>query len=704
MGEGNNIPPRDRYIDATFGPGGYLSRAMPGFTARAGQVALARSVDQAIAERKHLLAEGPTGTGKSLAYAVPASYYAALTGMPSIIVTANIALSEQIVTKDLPALQAAVPWQFTFALVKGRNNYACLDKRDQFKADEFAHQEYRPTDPTEKRHLKVVREWIKASEENGAENETGDKSELPFEPSAAIWGRFSVSGEECKGDKCKYRDRCFSQLAIEKAKEADVIVTNYHLLYTHVRVYMGAGLDLVLPPWEICILDEAHKAADIARDVFGFRLTLDMIRRIAAKVPPIPETRKTEELAGRFFLMLGALKHTDRYKSRILGRFTQPEMDLWGELENCLAHLGNEIDKKVKALQTAYNDFEHKFLDEAKDMLDELADTKRMSDRCTEIAGQLDQVMHAKAHEDSVYFIQEDERKVTIHSKLVFPRNVLTPFLFDHVAKWREEGGDIRTGRRATIIATSATLATDGDSFAYIADEIGAKKGEYNTIVAQSPFDWKRQCIFIVPEDVLEPNAEGYSASVIRAIERTILLAGGRTLALFTSRARMDEARQGVARACKANGIRLLCQDDMPRTKLVQEFKEDVKSVLFGLESFWAGVDVPGESCSVVIMDRLMFPTPDDPIMSKISSDNPQWFRDHSIPRAMIAFKQGFGRAVRSMQCRAAVVCLDKRITSKGYGKDFRRALPPVGKGTDLNAIVEWLQPQPEPEEEAWDS
>ncbi len=700
MGEGN-IPSRDAHIDAVFGATGYLSKVFDGYTPRPGQVALAHAVDHALAERTHLLAEGPTGTGKSLAYAAPASYHAAITGQNVVIVTANIALQEQIVNKDLPLLRSIVPWPFTFALLKGRNNYLCVDRYYQEAADRMR------TDleaqGEDRKQLPVVREWARESIRGGVGAETGDMSELPFEPSYNVWRRFSVGSDECKKSRCKMKHDCFANAALERGRTAKVIVTNYHMLYAHLSVYMTAGFDAVLPPFHVAILDEVHKAPDIARDFFGFKLGPGAVRNLSRKLRKIAGEdnaahRAADELdraCGWFFNQLSALKHDGkRYKARLTGEFSRDELGAFESMDAALGVASSFFKGRCDALSKSIAEHSEEgggLEAQADEMNDELGQAENDRDRASEIRAQIKTASEPLGKRE-VFFVEEDERSgnTSLCSKLVYPADALRPGLWDKQVIDRERGV---ISDRITVVGTSATLATDGGSFDFAAEELGVE--DYDELVAESPFRWPEQCLFIVPEGMPDPNDPEFRAAMAKVVERTVLLAGGRTLGLFTSRRNMEHTHDAIVGTCRTQGYTLLKQGDAPRTKLIERFKTDETSVLLGTESFWAGVDVPGPALSVVVIDRLPFPTPDDPVMDAIATRDDAWFWKYAIPRSIIAFKQGFGRLIRSLGDRGVVVCCDNRIVKKRYGKQYLRALPPVPKSTRIEALADWLNPPP---------
>lgn len=703
------IPAQDRYIDALFGEHGYLSRAFPNYRPRPGQVALAEAVDRAIVGRGHLLAEAPTGIGKSLGYSGPASYHAWNSGRTVVIVTANIALQEQIVSKDLPLLQRIVPWPFTFALLKGRNNFLCVDRFWKYRADVASGSIANQTPPAEeRRQLPLVEHWAHENIRAGITRRTGDVSELSFEPAPNVWRRFSVTADECKRGRCKYRNECFALAASDRARQAQLVVTNYHMLYAHLRMYLETGFDLAINPFHVAILDEGHKAPDIARDVFGFRISAGSVHRIGRKLrdddPALGED--VERFSSEFFFRMGDLaKNRDRYKSRLNGNFSDEETSAWDDLDFALVRAATLLEEKLRTLTAelelakAETPIDEERVD---DISDDLGELELLFERTKAIHANLGAAMAPTENARAVFFLEEDEkRRVRVCSRLIHASDALTPGLFEKRVAPPSGGAP---GPPVAVVVASATLATTGGDFDFISEELGCPPG-YASLVAESPFDWPSQCLFICPRGLPEPNAPEFKDAVASSVRRTIELARGRTLGLFTSRRVLEHTFDAIRERCRELGITLLRQGDAPRTQLLETFKRDISSVLLGTESFWAGVDVPGESLSVVVIDRLPFPTPDDPIVDVLAATSNDWFRKYSIPRSLIAFKQGFGRLIRSLECHGVVVCLDNRLVEKRYGKLFLRAIPAgVGKTTNLDAIADWLglplpeaQPAPGP-------
>jgi ATP-dependent DNA helicase DinG len=707
-----DVPSRDSYIDAVFGAQGILSRVFAGYSPRPGQVALARAVDRAIAQRGHLLAEGPTGTGKSLAYAVPATYYAATEGKKVVIVTANIALQEQIVEKDLPFLKKILPWDFSYALMKGRHHHLCLDRLQDYELQSKSlfngGRDHGGANAEERRQLPIVYEWARASATAGCQLETGDVSELPFEPLHNVWKKFSVSSDECKRQRCKHKNACFPNRARELARQSLVVVTNYHLLCANIGMYLEKGQDYILPPFHVAILDEAHKTADIARDAFGSSITLEALRKIARPLqdddPRLVDDH--DRACSMFFATMGAIKRNkERYKARIRGGFSADEIACWETLRASIDRVLSIYRVNVPNLQAQLeaivsrggaDSHQHK---RAAQLVDE---QEKAQTKAAKYLDSLTKAMSPPQKGDrEVFFIDEDDKgRITVASRLMYASDFLKPGLFEHTAPVGEDeelpddaqpDADGAPCVRTAVIATSATLAVDGGKFGFAASELGVPAG-YEELVAESPFDWKNQCLFVVPEGMPEPNSLDFPDAVAKMTEKIIKQAKGRTLGLFTSRRVLNHVYDAIVPTV-GRQYTILKQGDASKMKLIERFKSDVSSVLLGNESFWAGVDVPGEALSCVIIDRLPFPTPDDPVLDALSAQDDRWFFKHSVPRAIIAFKQGAGRGVRSVSDKCVVVCLDRRLIDKSYGKQFLKALPAdLPKSMRLDAIGEFLK------------
>lgn len=627
------------YLAQTFGVDGILADVFDRYEPRPGQVEMAKAVDAAINDQKHLLVEAPTGTGKSLGYGVPAVYHAANHRRMVVIVTANIALQEQLVEKDLPLLAKLLPWKFSFALLKGRGNYLCLKRYFREKGDLFV-----GIGAADDQTLSSLLAWAD-------ETETGDVSELDFLPSNELWWRFSSGAEECVGKECRYRRECFAQKARAEAHAANIIVVNYSLFFAHLNIKEEADKDVLLPAFDVAILDEAHRAAELARNFFGFRITLGSVLRAGRFLKRLEYTddfNLLKDTAETFFKSLADYRQSEGYGSRIRFRDQIPCQPLCGFL--------------VSIAST--------YISSATELLDKdlAAEIRKAAERCRALA-----IMIWKAllltDPNSVSFIEEDRNGLGILcSKPIEVADRLREVLFDETP---------------SVILTSATLTTK-NSFKYVCNEVGVPTPRFLTV--NSPFDMKRQALWVLPE-MPGPNDSEFTDAVGQKFLDVIELVGGRTLGLFTSYKNLH----AVYEYLRFTEFRILKQGDLPRTQLIAEFKKDINSVLLGTESFWAGVDVPGEALSCVIIDRLPFPTPGDPVLDAIKEVDPQCFQNHFLPRAVIAFKQGVGRLIRRTSDRGVVVVLDNRLTKKSYGTDFFRSLPEMLKTRDLADIRHFL-------------
>lgn len=634
------IPP---YIADTLGPTGSFAAAFPGYEARSSQLDLAAMIDKAIVDRRNLLGQAPTGTGKSVAYLLPAIRNAVANGARVVVVTANIALQEQLVGKDLPMLQSLLPWPFTFALAKGRGNYLCLDR---FKDEQLI--TLSASRPDEARQWREIEQWASLTS-------TGDLSELPFEPTSAVRMRCTTTTDDCHGKSCASYGDCHAVKARLSYQAAQVIVTNYHLFFTELQLRRETKSPVLLPDWQVVIFDEAHKAPDIARDFFGFEITVGKLRhagRLLApkndKTPQIDERLKAQldVEASDFFDRLRVYAQSPEYKARI----TRPDVV---DARPLLSVLHEVVDAYEQVMKS----------DVGTEVRGKLERAQR---KATILADNIECAMKLWAPEKNVYFVQEDHSgRVSLCAKLIhvgasFQRELYKPGV--------------------TIAAVSATLTTGGN-FSFAADEFGmTDKHQGLQIEVESPFDYRENALLVVPRDMPDPTdkklpREAYNQACARRFTETVHVVEGRTLGLFTSFKALDEAH----RTLLASGWqgRVLRQGEAPRTQLIREFKEDVRSVLLGTDSFWEGVDVPGESLSCVVIDRLPFPTPDDPVLDAVSAiRGKEAFFEWSIPRAVIKLTQGFGRLIRTRTDRGVVVVLDRRITDKSYGSAFLRSLP----------------------------
>lgn len=651
------------YVLDVFGADGLLSREFPAYEPRVGQIELAYAVADGMKEGVNVLAEAPTGTGKSLGYGVPATYRASL-GEKVVIVTKNIALQEQIVGKDLPLLAKVLPWNFTFALAKGMGNYLCRSAFDESVNKSIMRGVENASDL---RQWSNVMKWASATL-------TGDISELSFEPSFELKQRFTILSEECPGKKCAHYSDCFAIKARQRVRNAGVVVTNYALFFADFAIKL-AGAEGVLPRYTHVVFDEGHSAADHARDFLGFRVTqgaiayavklLDHKQGESARKGPMPVVdpdlkMRVTRASDNFFEALTSLYHSDAYKCR----FTRPwKEDLKRLADELISSLGESSRSLSKAALLPGISSERAL------------ELHSVAAKCGEHASNIMAVKDFKSDE-WVFYLEEENDRIALKGKPIDVSSYLRSSLFN-----------AKTGENAvkSVTVTSATLATKVDDYSFISSQLGIGDAEKLTVL--SPFNIEENTLIVCPP-MPSPQDARWQRSLAERMLEAIQEAKGRTLCLFTSYRSLNAVFNELRGKCQ---YPLLKQGSLPRMQLIEKFKTDIPSVLLGTESFWAGVDVPGESLSQVVIDRLPFPNISDPLQDVLRvRKGKSYFNENSVPEAVIAFRQGCGRLLRTVADRGVITILDSRVTEKGYGKVFLRSFP---EGTRIVHQLEHIGP-----------
>lgn len=637
-------------VEEVLGPSGRLARALPGYEHREDQLAMAHAVERALADRAYLVAEAGTGTGKTLAYLVPA----ALSGRRVIVSTATKALQEQIWQKDLPLLREACGLSFAAAYLKGRSNYYCLARGDEFaRAPTFAAREEAPLWPR-------IEAWAR-------ETATGDRAELDLPDPLLAWKDLSATSESCAGRECARYEECFVTRARAAAADADVLLVNHHLFFADLAMRTSrAGVE-ILPPYDAVVFDEAHAIEEVATEYFGLQVSSYRIEELArdaqravADRPDLGSFMKsaTGELrkAGdRFFQgVADALRARPggaprRSGARGRGAPAQDE-DVRAALgEDVLLPLARDQERLEGSLEAL-----RELLADA-----DAGPLAQVARRAGEVRVELAAVT-AMEEPSRVYFAEARGRGVFLRAAPIDVAEELQARLYR---------------RTDTVVFTSATLAAQG-RFDFFRRSAGLAP-EFDVTEARfaGPFDFARQAALVAPEGLPEPNDPSFVPAAAGTIAALAEITGGRAFVLCTSTRNMN----ALHRACRELPYRLLVQGERPKGRLLELFREE-PSVLFATASFWEGVDVPGEALSLVVIDRLPFAPPGDPVIAAklraLEAEGRDGFSELQVPSAALALRQGFGRLVRTKRDRGLVAVLDRRLVTRGYGRAFLATLP----------------------------
>ena len=688
-------------IGRVFAPDGMMAH-LKGYEQRDEQVRMALTVAEAFNKDKVTLIEAGTGTGKSLAYLVPSILWAVRNNQRVVISTNTINLQEQLIKKDLPFLACNSSIEFKAVLVKGRSNYACLRKLEQVEAEPSLF-------PDESSHeLTSIIEWSKACQD-------GCRSDLSFTPHGATWEEVCCEADQCSRSRCKHFNRCFFYRARRDASAARILVVNHALLLSDIVLRKETGYDAtaILPPFSRLIFDEGHHLEDVATSHLSQIITRGgIIKQLHRLVPQkanraglltvissriardLPESRE-----GLYMELSGLLESHLLPKARDLEQLTEQTMD-W--LAISLEHdagaatgreqklritptvsssaFWRECRQRLKALSDALNDYTsalRTLVRRCEDLPEKLRE--KLSDQLLDTAG-IESRLQAMA--DTVLFFISDAEGYCrwIESKKnhrgVQARLCAAPL--DISGQVKEAVLD----KLKTVIVTSATLTVGGE-FSYLKKRTGfglLPKARLNELCLASPFDYAAQVFAAVPDDMPEPTGHGFREALEQHILRAVTIVKGGAFILFTSYDLLNKVYSGLVPELTRMGLTALKQGDTNRHTLLAHFRKDHNAVLFGTDSFWEGVDVKGEALRLVIITRLPFQVPTEPVQQarseKIEADGGDPFREFSVPQAVIKFRQGFGRLIRSRDDRGAVLILDRRVVTKNYGRKFLRSLP----------------------------
>jgi len=652
-------------LEAVLAPGGALSRALPGYEPRPDQLGMAQAVARALSSRRYLIAEAGTGTGKTLAYLVPAVQ----SGRRIVVSTATKTLQEQIWFRDLPLLRDQCGMEISAAYLKGRSNYYCLARGEEF--------ERHPTFPARQEAAlwPRIREWA-------ASTGTGDRAEIDLPDGYLAWRELSATGDTCLGRECQRYEECFVTQARARAAQADVVLVNHHLFFADLAMRTSrAGVE-VLPPYEAVIFDEAHAIEDVASEYFGLQVSSWRVEELArdaqravADRPDLASLlkRTTHELsrAGeRFFGEVGrALAAEAGRGPGARGRRRAEDESLRAPLTEAI--LG-PLSRDQARLDEALEELRGELAESPSPMLVQVA--RRAAELRVELAA-----VTAMKEPSRVFYAEARGRGVFLRAAPIHVADELAARLY---------------AATDTVIFTSATLATQGN-FGYFRRQAGLGEDlELDERVFPGPFDYSRQAALVAPARMPDPNQPGFLPAAARAIRDLTEVTGGRAFVLCTSVRNMLALREALADL----PYQLLLQGERPKHRLLEAFRER-PSVLFATQSFWEGVDVPGEALSLVIIDRLPFAPPGDPVVAArlraLDEAGRDGFSELSVPAAALQLRQGFGRLVRSRSDRGIVAVLDPRLTTRGYGRAFLQSLPPAPLLRTVEEARRWWEGRP---------
>jgi ATP-dependent DNA helicase DinG len=640
-----------------LGPGSPLASALPGWEHREGQLAMAQAVEVALEEERHLLVEAGTGTGKTLAYLVPA----VLSGRKVVISTATRALQEQIFVKDLPLVAqalAAYGVPVKAALMKGLSNYACLRRFEEARQS-VAH--------AGDREFARIEAWLR-------ETESGDRAELSDLPEdARAWLSVASSSETRIGAGCEHYGRCFVTRMRREAEEAQIVVVNHHLFLADLALRTGprGAHASVIPAYDAVIFDEAHQVDDIATDFFGTRVSSAKVESLLHDAERTLGKANALEALGSGPVR-GTLEQA-REASKTFFALLASAASAAGEGRKTLGEdgLGPDVREAHQALDLRLQALEAIALirgEEAIQMLGHRAGELRESLRNILRGTRVDESGEIG---DVVRWIDVRSRSVSLGASPVDVGSALRANLFDRVP---------------TVIGTSATLATGG-AFHFARSRIGAPPGT-DELLVHSPFDFASRAALYLPEDLPEPSDPRFTEQAADRIAELVYVTGGGAFVLCTS-TRAMRALHGLLRS--RISMPLMMQGERPKHMLLSKFRTSGKSVLVATMSFWEGVDVPGWALRLVILDKIPFAPPDDPVIAarcaRMDREGGNGFTQYSVPSAAMTLKQGFGRLIRSQRDAGIVAILDRRIVKKGYGKSLLASLPPARRVREIEEL-----------------
>lgn len=647
-------------LSGIFLKDGILSGKLKNYEYRHQQVLMAEAVGNTIEENTHLIVEAGTGVGKSLAYLIPFILWTQKENKKAVFSTYTKALQHQLVDKDIPFLKDALKIDFSFALCVGGENYLCLRRFNQsgshglFELDE--------TDD-----LKKLYEWKDKTK-------TGLKSDIGFEPLPKLWKKVCREGDICFGRKCGYYEQCFYQKAKAVERSSHILVTNHHLFFAHI----ASGWN-VLPKFDGIVFDEAHQLEDVAAGYLGIEVSNYRLKSLLDAIAS-PSTGKgllsrLEWLTPYTFVEINSLSGSvrsagDKFFSILYGRLEEPTKRIRERnfIPNLLHEPLAELREGLKSVAGMVKKEE-----EEKEVLS-------LIERCTALSGDIADIIEQRLPEH-VYWAEVEGRRRSLFATPIDMAPILRSQIFENISP---------------VILTSATLSIHGD-FTFLKERLGINNGD--ELALDSPFNYRDNAMVYISSDVSDPkDAEAFERDVIDSIKVILNITQGRTLILFTSYEMLNKTYDALNRLNslnRLNGLNFLRQGDMDSYRLIEEFKNSDNAVLLGTHTFWQGVDIPGDALQCVIIVRLPFQVPDDPVtearLERLKENGKDPFISYQIPNAILLFKQGFGRLIRTQNDKGIVAILDPRVRTRFYGKRFLDSLPDCTRTDSIEKVEEFF-------------
>ena len=686
---------KDIDIGPYFEEKGLLSKEFPQFEYRHEQYEMAKFIEKGINDSKKVIIEAGTGTGKTLAYLIPAIEWAKINEKKVIISTNTINLQEQLLSKDIPLVKKVLEHDFTYALLKGRGNYACLKKNDQLNHGELV--DLSDLSEGQKGQMNSVIKWLDLTE-------VGDKAELPFDVENAVWEYFASEADLCTPAKCPHREACFFLKAREEKLKADVLISNHHLYFADLAIRKEAGFEndfSIFPNYDMVVFDEAHNIEKVARDYFSYEVSKYAFTKAMNNIYRV--SRGSSKKLGSLQILKNFLKNSIK-NDKLLKEYTkrideelilkhnllyERTMDYFVKLMDIYCSEGVNANIRLRPEQLAKN---FKWQKELKPRQEEF-----FSAYISYIKELRKIAKEAKDYEDEAGLIREFEKYVDRLDGFFLNFRFILDFSDDNFIFWlsanpkknniklvatplkiHNELDEVLYANLDHLIFTSATIAIN-DDFDYFKKSIGLTEQTYEKAI-HSPFDYDKQMKVYIPTDIPLPSDKNFLDEIRDFLVGIIKMSKGNTFILFTSYSTLNYTYYLIRDELENLGFDLFIQGMAPRNQLINMYKASNMPVLFGTDSFWEGVDVQGEKLSSVILVKLPFKVPSDPVVEAIIENmvkegkNP--FMDFQIPESIIKFKQGIGRLIRSKEDKGVITILDARLYKKQYGRLFIEAIP----------------------------